>query len=121
MMAHTDDISDLIKDFVALGFIVEIDDQFAQNMGGFEIGALIDEFKEKLKIEEVDEYSSLNWVYFKSLFSCCDSVELSNGKREHSASDILIWIVFTVFNELYTVVYYYSFFYLVVIINDMYA
>ena len=29
MMSHVNDISDLIKDFVALGFIVEIDDQFA--------------------------------------------------------------------------------------------
>ena len=34
MMSHVNDISDLIKDFVALGFIVEIDDQFAQNMAG---------------------------------------------------------------------------------------
>ena len=29
MLSHIDDISDIVKDFVALGFIVEIDDTFA--------------------------------------------------------------------------------------------
>jgi hypothetical protein len=32
MLAETTDVTDLIKDFVALGFIVEIDNIFAKNM-----------------------------------------------------------------------------------------
>ena len=32
MSAHIEDISDIIKDFVAIGFIVEVDDYFAANL-----------------------------------------------------------------------------------------
>ena len=32
LISHVDDTADIIKDFVALGFIVEIDDWFAKNM-----------------------------------------------------------------------------------------
>ena len=42
MISHVNDISDIIKDFVALGFIVEIDNMFAQNMKGFEVEEMIE-------------------------------------------------------------------------------
>ena len=32
MITQIDDIESIIKDFVAIGFIVEIDDQFYKNM-----------------------------------------------------------------------------------------
>lgn len=46
MISHVDDVSDIIKDFVALGFIVEIDDMFAKNMKGINADEIIEEFSE---------------------------------------------------------------------------
>ena len=37
MLSQVEDISDIIKDFVALVFIVEIDNIFASNLEGFDV------------------------------------------------------------------------------------
>ena len=42
MISYQQHASDIIKDFVALGFIVEIDDTFAQNMKGYQVEEVID-------------------------------------------------------------------------------
>ena len=67
MMSHVESISDLIKDFVALGFIVEIDDQFAKNMSGIDVQSLIDDFQE-LEICVSETYNKNLWAY---ITSCC--------------------------------------------------
>ena len=41
MITYNDDIANIIKDFVALGFIVEIDDMFAQNMKGYDVERVV--------------------------------------------------------------------------------
>lgn len=70
MMSHVNDISDLIKDFVALGFIVEIDDQFAQNMSSINGELLIEECKEKVIIEVCEKYNSNLLSYIKKVLNC---------------------------------------------------
>jgi hypothetical protein len=46
MIAHVQAINDIIKDFVAIGFIVEIDDYFAANLN-----------KKQEWEEKIDEYN----------------------------------------------------------------
>jgi hypothetical protein len=41
MISSVDSIPDIIKDFVALGFIIEIDNQFAENMHGHNVEELV--------------------------------------------------------------------------------
>ena len=45
MISKTNEIDDIIKDFVALGFIVEIDNQFATNLKGYNVKDIIDNFR----------------------------------------------------------------------------
>ena len=45
MISKTNEIDDIIKDFVALGFIVEIDNQFATNLKGYKVQEMIDNFR----------------------------------------------------------------------------
>jgi hypothetical protein len=53
MIAHVEKINDIIKDFVAIGFIVEIDDYFASNLPKCKmIEDQIEEYNETLVIEE---------------------------------------------------------------------
>ena len=56
MISYQKENADIIKDFVALGFIVEIDDMFAKNMKGYKVEELIDEFRGKLLIQENTNY-----------------------------------------------------------------
>ena len=50
MLSMVDDIGDIIKDFVALGFIVEIDNYFALNLKGYDTEETVMEYSEKLVI-----------------------------------------------------------------------
>lgn len=52
MISKTNEIEDIIKDFVALGFIVEIDNQFASNLKGYNVSEQIDLFRNKLVIND---------------------------------------------------------------------
>lgn len=56
MIAEVDDIRDIIKDFVALGFIVQIDNYFAQNIEGFATSDLIGSYECQLIINQEENY-----------------------------------------------------------------
>jgi len=118
MISHVDNVSDIIKDFVALGFIVEIDDMFAKNMKGICAEEIIEEFSE---LEILNEKSSIR--DFKQLFKSVTE-KLNEPKSRPSwllkVENAVIYVTYTVCNELYIVIYYYSFFYLVMILNNFY-
>ena len=44
MISHVEKIPDIIKDFVVLQFIVDIDNIFAKNLKGFYVTDVIEEF-----------------------------------------------------------------------------
>ena len=50
MITFIPEINDIIKDFVALGFIVEIDDYFAASLPGTEWDELIEKLNKELII-----------------------------------------------------------------------
>ena len=67
MISRIKDISDIIKDFVAIGFIVEIDDYFAHNLKDFKIWETkIEKFNEEIKYEVPSDYEQKLWSYI-----CC--------------------------------------------------
>ena len=51
LISQTNDIEDIIKDFVALGFITEIDDIFARNMSDRKLMNIFDQLSGELLIE----------------------------------------------------------------------
>ena len=54
MIAQIQDIESIIKDFVAIGFIVEIDDQFYKNMknnNNYDVEGLITEFQQNDELQ----------------------------------------------------------------------
>ena len=56
MMSSSSSISDMIKDFVAIGFVVEIDNQFASTMKFDGLTQeIFDEVQVKMKIERCEE------------------------------------------------------------------
>ena len=74
MIAHVRNINDIIKDFVALGFIVEIDNYFAQNMTKVkEWRESIEHYNENLVIvsELPPEFNNELKSYIKSKLCCC--------------------------------------------------
>ena len=50
MISHVDSIEDIIKDFVALEFIVEIDNYFANNLKGYDTESTVEKFKTDSKL-----------------------------------------------------------------------
>ena len=54
MMSQQDNIEDIIKDFVVLGFIIELDNFIAANIDTSRIEAKIKELDGKLLIDECD-------------------------------------------------------------------
>lgn len=121
MISHVDDISDIIKDFVALGFIVEIDDMFAKNMKYYNVETVIDKFKQELEIENYDEYREEMKDLVTSWLCCCFKQRSKQRMHNSTFTDFVILVVHFICRELYVIVYYYCFFYLVVIINTFFS
>ena len=56
LISEINDLADIIKDFVALGFISEIDNYFAQNISNKKLLEVYEEYKEnKMEIEYKDD------------------------------------------------------------------
>ena len=69
MISKVKQIDDIIKDFVALGFIVEIDDIFAQNLNHWKLfEEKIEKYNKELVIEIPKDYHK---KLYKSIFRCC--------------------------------------------------
>ena len=123
MISHVNDISDIIKDFVALGFIVEIDDMFAKNMKGFNVEEVVDEFKDQLEIVPRTTFYSkmgqdmLGWVLCRPKEQ---SEKCSKERMDADKSGSLIFLIYRLVNEFYIIMYFYSFFYFVLILNNFY-
>lgn len=56
MIACNDNIEDIIKDFVALGFIIEMDNYLGKNIDSKQLEELIEKMNEDLVIEENANY-----------------------------------------------------------------
>lgn len=137
MIAEVDSVSDIIKDFVALGFIIEIDNYFANNLdkyGGYK--ELVEKFNEEGLIEANDMHKWLIWEVVKAKVRGVQiKQESSDSSDDYIAEekegkyapenwtwldiieDCVICLVYTVINEFYTIVYYYLFFFAVVELN----
>ena len=120
MITRDDSISDIIKDFVVLGFITEIDNTFAANLNLVNSKELIGQFKDKLIIPDSENYREKIIRIIKSM--CGDKHQKEIDKRSfgRKMESALITILFAIINEFYIVVYYYSFFYVAVLINILY-
>ena len=66
MISQSDNIEDIIKDFVALGFIIEIDNFLARNIDSKNIDEQIEQLKGKLIIEkDTKTCRRICWRFFK--------------------------------------------------------
>ena len=65
MIAQIQDIESIIKDFVAIGFIVEIDDQFYKNMknnNNYDVEGLIAEFQQNDELQICSQSTYLHQI-----------------------------------------------------------
>lgn len=121
MISQVEDIRDILKDYVALGFIVQIDNMFAKNFESIDGDKIVGEYQGALIIKETENYRDKLLRKLKSLFHWDRSATL-NEREEEAVVDrrieqLCISTVFIVVNELYVTVYFYLIFYQVVVLN----
>lgn len=101
MMSSTESISDMIKDFVAIGFVVEIDDSFASSMKFDGLTEqMIEEVKGKMVIDRPKEG-----------FLAITKQKMKNEGVVSVMKEVYITSIYFIFKNFYVIIYYYLFFY----------